>query len=111
MATRKKKIKYPVHKMGKYCGYDEYEDGSFKPAPMYTDRIDEAMENEASLHAFIKSFTEQMYKLFQPIHKEHKRFWESIRNDYGIDEENFDYSYDGTTKIIRKIPKTKPENK
>lgn len=105
MATKKRrKPQYPIHKMGKHCGYEEYEDGSIKPAPMYLKQIEEALESEAAMHAFIESFTKQMYKLFKPIHAQKARFWESIRNDYGLDEDNFVYSYHRDTQKISKEP-------
>jgi hypothetical protein len=109
-AMSKKKPAYPIHKMGKFCGYDEYEDGSIKIAPSHSDRFDASMNQEEALISLIKSVTEQCHKIAIAIATEKRRFWDATTEDYSLDSEKFDYTYNYETKRIYKKEKaeTKP---
>ncbi|MDQ3748025.1 MAG: hypothetical protein M3367_03255 [Acidobacteriota bacterium] len=105
-----KKPKYPIHKMGKHWGYEEFEDGSIIPAPLYTDNFDRALESEDALREMMDIFVERMHKLFNPIFAAKKHFWDSLRDDYGLDPENFEFTYDRKTKKVGKVKKTPKTN-
>jgi len=101
MKKREKKIVYPIHKMGKYCGYDEHEDGSIVIAPQYVQRFSVITTQERSVDRLLKAVTEQCHNLLVPIIKEKERFWSDVIEDYGFDADKYIYTYnDGT--ITRK---------
>jgi hypothetical protein len=100
-----KKNKYPIRKMGKHCGYDEYEDGSIKIAPMYADSFQKANEEAAAVDALLRAVTEQCHRLLVPITAAQQSFWKSLEEDYDFDFEKFDYTYNQQTKIITRTEK------
>ncbi len=108
---KKKKITYPIHKMGKYYGYEEYEDGSIKIAPQYSQQIDDSLLKKTSINEILKSVTEQCSKLLISVIKEQTHFWDSIKEDYGLDYEKYQYFYDGCTKTIKRKEKVQEQEK
>ena len=100
-----KKVKWPIHKSGKNCGYDEFEDGSIGIAPMYARKIQDALESEKALDDLLAAVTKQCHALFIPITRSKKEFWDDVVNDYGLDLNQFDYSYDTRSNRITKTKK------
>ena len=104
-----KKIKYPIHKMGKTCGYDEYEDGSIKVASIHCQKIDNAMLQEAAVDALLKSVTEQCRNLLIPVMEARRRFWKDVTEDYSFDPNKYSYAYDSVRRVVTKVLKEAPE--
>jgi hypothetical protein len=103
-----KKIKYPIHKSGKNCGYDEFEDGSIRVADYYAIPMTEAMVSERAVRNLLESMTKQCHQLLIPIEKKYKDFWDVIKEDYGLDFEKYTYSFNYETKILsRKIKESR----
>ena len=101
-----KHIKYPIHKMGKTCGYNEFQDGSIEIAGTYWMPMNEAFEQTEALDALLASVTAQCHKLLVPIERNKRRFWDSVEEDYKLDFEKFHYFYNNKTHIITKTTKT-----
>ena len=89
-----KKIKYPIHKMGKTYGYEEFEDGSIEIAPCLADKIDKIMIREAAVAQLLKSITQQCNELLIPIEKERVEFWDELKAEYGLDLAGAVFTYD-----------------
>lgn len=107
----KKKNKYPIYKMGNFCGYDEYEDGSIKIAPSHYQPLDDALLSEKAVNRLLQSLTEQCHKLLIPIMSVKTHFWDRISEDYSLDSEKYQYSYDPATKMVSRIIKATEETK
>ena len=101
-----KKAVYPIHKMGKRLGYEEYEDGSIRIAPVSYQKIDDLMARQETVANLIKSVTEQCYHLMLPITEGLRAFWVEVSEEYGLDKhfESTPFSYDSRTKKITKRP-------
>jgi len=104
-----KKIKYPIHRMGKTCGFEEYEDGSIKIASLHYQKADNASLQEAAADALLKSMTEQCHKLLMPILAAWRHFWKEVVEDYSLDLGKYNYSYNTETKVLSKTLKKAPE--
>ena len=102
-----KKVVWPQHKVGKYCGYSLYEDGAIEVAPTYSDIMEEVQLEQASIDALLKSVTEQCQKLLLSVEKKKRRFWESACEDYGLDL-HAPLVYDFKTKTISLKKDDKP---
>ena len=107
----KKQIHYPIHKDGKICGYEEYEDGSIKIALSHSQKIDDAMFERTTIIELINSVIAQCQKLLVPIMKAQERFWDNVREDYDLDMKKWEYTYDRESKIISRKEKPKEEIK
>ena len=105
----KKKQLYPIHKMGKYCGYEEYEDGSIKVAPSHSDKMFEIMLREQALDSFVASVTLHCQKLLVPIQTDKRKFWESLAEDYSLDFSKYNYFYYSATNRVKRESKEEPK--
>lgn len=104
--TKAKKVVYPVHKHGKYSSFDEFEDGSFRPAPMYLDCINGAVDEIAAIDATLASVTRECNRLMLAATNAKRNFWEKIADDYGIDvEQGWKI---GPDNIVRRVKKDEP---
>ena len=100
-----KKVKYPIHKSGKFCGYDEYEDGSIEIAPQYQEMWNKREEEKAALEALIKSVIAQAHILMIPLENRRKTWWEKVREDYNLPN-NCSYSaWNGKIEIEKEEKK------
>lgn len=97
-------IRYPAHLSGKRCGYRLHEDGSIEVAPMYTDAMNRALDEELALQELIETFIRQAHKLRVPITASQRSFWESVFDDYGL-EPGSHWTYNRRTGRIIPIPK------
>lgn len=104
---RTKKPKWPQHKMGKYYGYEEYEDGSIKPAPGLYDQMDEALALDRVTNHMIRQIVEQCHELYKPTAQMRERFWKKLQEEYDLDMENFTWSYNPSTHVVMRSPKEK----
>lgn len=101
------KLKYPIHKQGKRCGYDLYEDGSIRVAPMHSDEWDRIADDQASIDLLLAAVTRHCNDLMKPIAVRRRRFWESLQEDYGLPER---LTYSASDKRVR-VLKDEPEPK
>ena len=101
----KKKVSYPIHKMGKFCGYDEYEDGSIKIAPSHAQKMDNAMVQEAAIQELIQYTMAACQKLMVPIKEAQIQFWKDVAEDYSLDRTKYQYFYEPDSETIRREPK------
>ncbi len=108
-ASKSPKVKYPIHKKGKHCGYEEYADGSIKVALMYADPLADAGKEADAVEALLKAITEQCHRLLIPITAAQNRFWENVTEDYGLELDRFDYTYNRQTQIITRKDRVVPE--
>jgi hypothetical protein len=95
-----KKDKWPKHKAGKRCGYDEFEDGSISIAPMYSDMIEKILVSEAAIDSLLQAVTAQCHRLLIPLTEEKRNFWSSVKEDYGLDFDGYTYCYNSLAKRI-----------
>ena len=100
-----KKDKWPKHKQGKYCGYELFEDGSIQIARMYADKMTKILSAELALDILLRAVTKQCHELLIPLSIDKKDFWESVKEDYGLDFEIYEYSYTTTNHTITKVKK------
>ncbi len=105
----KKKVSYPIHKMGKNCGYDEYEDGSIEVARVYSQPFLDALLAEGAVDDLLQSVTQQCYKLLIPIRAAKWRFWDRIKEDCSLDTEKYEYSFDPEKKRLLRTEKSTQE--
>ncbi len=97
---KKKRINYPVHKMGKHYGYTEYENGDIQIAPSHADLMDEALLEKQGIDEILEVIATHCNKLLIPIAKKKERFWKQVAEDYGLDLLKYKYVYSRTTGII-----------
>ena len=103
----KKKQTYPIRKIGKYSEYEEYEDGSIKIPPLYSQQIDDIIARREAADNFFRLITEQCHnKIYVPIRVEEVQFWNKMREDYDLDEMN-NFTYNRNTKMVTRT--SKPE--
>ena len=100
-----KKIKYPIHKSGKYTGYEEMEDGSISIADTYAKRFGDLGDRERAIIALSKVFADHLNSLLLPVEKERRETWDRIIDDFGIDREKFEISYSPGKELIIIKPK------
>jgi hypothetical protein len=97
---------YPRHMMGKMCGYELFEDGSIQIAPSHYQKIDTSRDQEAALQELLAAFTRQCHQLAIPITQLKEVFWQGVKEDYGLDFDKYDYTYNHMThKISRTLKK------
>ena len=105
----KEAVRYPVHKMGKFYGYDEYEDGSIELAPALYEIIDNALIAKQSINSILKAVTSHLQEMQIPVEKSIQNFWDKVRDEYGIDYERYEWRYDGQKKRLTRQEKPKPK--
>ena len=105
--ARKKKIIYPIHKMGKYCGYEKYEDGSIRIAQAHSQKIDDLLNRRNAVKTLLASVTKQCHDLLIPIEAGFVEFWKEIEDDYGFDGDTFQWTYSMRDKKISSILRKK----
>jgi len=79
-----KKERWPKHKMGKNYGYEEYEDGRIQIAGVMSDILEKALDEQRALNAFVAAVNAHLIASFKTIEKEKKRFWDKVREEYGL---------------------------
>lgn len=100
---KKSKIEiWPKHMMGKWCGYELYEDGGIKVAPTHSDKMAAAIESEVAINALLEAMTKQCHALMLVVTKEKSGFWNGVKEDYGLDTDKTQYTYDHATRTISK---------
>ena len=106
----KKAVSYPIHKMGKTCGYEEFEDGSIKIAPVWANRFDQLIARRASVGELLQMIVEHCNELMIPIKQAESSVWTEMENEYGLDRNKYTYQYSQNQGLItRKL--TEPEVK
>jgi len=100
-----KKPKYPIHKMGQTCGYEEFEDGSIEIAPGYSKTFNELLTRETNIRTLLSILTQQCADLLFSVTKGKQDLWEDLKTDYNLDLDKFTYSYTLREKKI--VPKKK----
>jgi len=102
-----KKVKYPIHKMGKIYGYDLHEDGSISIARIYSEKIDNVHIKELAIEKTLKVVTVQCQELLNITQKEASDFWRQIQDDYELDTKFiWKYHYE-TKRLYPEIPEKK----
>ena len=100
-----KKVKYPIHKMGKRTGYNEHRDGAIEVAPIYSKRFEDLLVDEEAITNLLKKIVEHCNNLQRKVAESRRRLWDDLADDYGLDR-NKPYNYNTTSKLITFI-KTK----
>lgn len=99
---RKKKVRYPIHNMGKTCGYEEYEDGSIKIAPVLSKKMDALLSKRASIKDLMDSIINHCQELNTEIQSQVEGVWEEIHDEYGLDYVKCTYKYSFRSGIVSK---------
>jgi len=98
---KSKKEVWPKHKMGKFYGYDENEDGSIVIAPGLADIIERAVENEEAIQAAADIFNRLTVDLLRGINQRKKEFWDRVCDEYGLDRGRTDYTYVHGSRTVK----------
>jgi hypothetical protein len=97
-----------MKKNGKFTEYEEYEDGSIKIARKYQKEIADILAKKTVPNELLQAVADQCFNLLSVIRKEEFKFWDKLREDFGLDDTIYTYTYDGQTKlIIRNLKKNK----
>lgn len=107
--TKPKKIKYPIHKMGKNYGYEEFEDGSIEIAPALAQIMDSLQARESAVNRLLKVITKECTEALTQIAEEQRKFWASVEQECNLDVENKIYFYNQRGNKITSRPKTDDE--
>jgi hypothetical protein len=100
-------IRWPQHKSGKQCGYNEYEDGSIEIAPQYADMFLQFESEERALRLLIAALNDHLAKCYKKVGDGQTRFWDRIKDDYSLDFDKYDWSYRAhDRRVLRKEKKT-----
>ena len=101
---KKKAPKYPIHRMGKRCGYEELADGSISVAPTYSQRFDDTAARKVAVHELLRSVTKHCSDLLAEVKAEEANVWAQITDDYGLDHAKYRYAYynGNLTKVAEK---------
>ncbi len=105
MSKPTKKVKYPIHKMGKHYGYEEFEDGSIQIAPSLSQIIDNLQNREEAIRRILNFVTRECNEAMAQIVEESKKFWDTVEREYELDVENKIYSYYRRDKKITGVPR------
>lgn len=100
-----KKQKKPIHKMGTNCGYDQHEDGSITPAPMYVELFASMAQERAAVEELTATLVRHSHKLLVPLQKRKEDWFTTVLADYGLDPA-LQWSFSLTEKRLRAIPRT-----
>ena len=103
--SNKRKPSYPIHKNGKHCGYEEFEDGSIEVARAHSEKMATLNHAEAAVHSMLDAITRQCHALLNPIEAGKREFWDSLKDDYGLDFDKYDYSYNGNKRVVSRKEK------
>lgn len=109
MKKKAAEAKFPRHMSGKDCGYTLYEDGSIEIAPSYADIMSKAEAEAAGINALISALNTNLAKQYESVERAKQHFWKIMGEDYGLDFEKYNYSYNGYTKKVSRIEKGKPK--
>ena len=105
---RVKKEKWPKHKMGKFYGYEENEDGSIVIAPGLAEIMEKAVEIEEAIKAAAADmFNRLVAELLKGVNQRKKEFWERIFDEYGL-ERGPNYTYIHATRTV-KVKEAEPK--
>jgi hypothetical protein len=97
------------HLMGKHCGYDLLADGSIKPAPTYIDWFEKTAIQSEAIQSLLSAIIKECNKLSITAQQDRARLWRSLGEDYSLDMDKYEWSFNGETKLLSK--KKKPEEK
>jgi len=106
---KKKKIKYPIHKMGNKYGYKEHEDGSISIAPIYADKMEKALVKNRTIRELLNDTISHCAKLKEESVKEISEFWESVAKDYNLDFDKYTWHFDIYEKKLMRRLKEQPK--
>ncbi len=99
---REKKEKWPKHKMGKFYGYDENEDGSIIVAPGLAEIMEKAIENEEAIKTAADVFNRLAIDLLKGVNQRKREFWERVFDEYGLDKDvNYTYLHGSRTVKVK----------
>lgn len=108
--AKAKAVKYPIHKMGKQCGYEEFEDGSIRIAPAHRGVYDQYAAKREALDEFLASITRVSQGMSKEISQHGKKFWDGVREDYKDALGDGELIYEPTTgRVSRRLPPTTGE--
>ena len=111
MASKKKRVRYPIHKMGKHCGYNEYEDGSIEVAPKYSKPMLDIATKEQGINAMLEAVSAHAAAMHRDCQTTRDRIWDDMADDYGLDHEKYAYSLNRRTgRLSRKLRQEPSEN-
>lgn len=100
---RPKLEKWPKHKMGKFYGYEENEDGSIKIAPALVDMIERVQEEEEAINVMYDTFNRLFIKLVKDAQRKRREFWDRVMDEYGL-EGPYQYNFREETISRRQKP-------
>lgn len=92
-----KRVVWPQKKMGKHCGYHEYEDGRIQVAPCYADEMDELRDQEAAANSMIEAVVKATQPILNAIAKRRRKAFDRMGDDYGFDATDRVYTYHDKT--------------
>jgi hypothetical protein len=103
--TKEPKARWPQHKMGKFCGYEEYEDGSIRIADTHVEKMVVANNERHGLNLFVEAINNHLAKQYARVAALEKDFWDGIRDDYGLGDEEWGLTYTHHNRRISRRPK------
>lgn len=98
-------VRWPQHKMGKHCGYNEHEDGSIEIADSHAQQMALALSEQEGIDSLIAAVNSHAAKMYKRTATLRRAFWDGVQDDYGLDFEKFDYFYEAHGKRIKREPK------
>ncbi len=101
---KEKKIVYPLHKMGNFCGYELYEDGSIKVAPQYSKQFANIEVQRQAVESLLFMITKHCQTLLVPIEEAKKENWRLLAEDYGLELEKAQHAFNPVTGKITIVP-------
>jgi hypothetical protein len=100
----KKRVTYPIKKMGKYCGYEEFQDGSIKVAPMYAGDFHEISMDEQAIQNLIKACMAQCHEIQKNVERRKREFFKNVAEDYSLDMDTLNWRYNMSTQRLTAVP-------
>ena len=85
----------PGHHMGNRCGYTRMPDGRIKPAPTYADEFERLNEQTFGINNMLKMVSSTAADMLTEVRRRQKEVWDRLCEDYGLDKEACDITYDG----------------
>lgn len=100
-----KKETWPKRKMGKHCGYSEYEDGSIEIAPRHSDEFERISAEQQALDEFLAAITRVSQPMAKAIADARRKWWKDVVDDYGLEMDGLQYN--PKTRQIRRTAQGK----
>jgi hypothetical protein len=110
MTKKKPAPKFPIHKMGQHCGYDELENGDIVIAPTYADQLDRLSAQQNGIDTMLRAVAKFAAEASAQISNQRRQVWVELSKDYGLTTGD-SYEFSPNTRVVRRVKQPAAPNR